>query len=348
MSLIATLKTDIITQLGETVMRDEWRVSRYGVLNSAVEMTKSVNSIVNDDIRKKAMESEGLDLKIPVIKKGDLTVKNVRSCQIGSYENESALVDVTWTTLVYDISMIPGQYKNNYISYLEDLRKKLKLVEEGFGREIETIIIAKLEAEKSGIYNSPLATAPYSVVGDTLQVPLALRPTFFNDLSVIMQGDDLYAVPYKVLGNTTLQSPVNHYINQGGGNAVNTNYQFGDYDFRFSNSLPVSAGKFTSGFVMPDGSIGLLTRVNEDARQEHKTTKGTEWSEEMIEGLGLNVGVMYLSDCADMSAVAGMSHLTATKVEKWQFSIDVAVITPYNSDPATIAGSIKKFDFAIA
>ena len=347
MSLVATLRTEIVANLGTTVMRDEWRVTRWGILNATKEMTESANSIVNANIKEKALKSEGIDLKIPVVKKGDLTVKNQRSCLIGSYENESEMVEVTWTTLVYDISMIPSQYKDNYVSYLEDFRLKLNLVEEGFGREIEQIIIAKLEAEKSGIYNSPLASNPYSVVGDTLQVPLAQRPTFFNDLSVIMQGDDLYSVPYKVLGTTTLQSPVNHYINQGGGNATNTQYQFGDYDFRFSNALPVSAGKFASGFVMPDGSIGLLTRINEDARKGHSTTKGTVWETDTIAGLGIEVGVMSYSECDDMSANAGLEHLTATKVEKWQFSVDVAVITPYNSDPLTKAGAIKKFDFDV-
>jgi hypothetical protein len=42
---------------------------------------------------------------------------------------------------------------------------------------------------------------------------------------------------------------------------------------------------------------------------------------------------------------AGLSHLEATMVEHWQMSYDYAIVVPYNSDLATKASAIRKFEF---
>jgi hypothetical protein len=54
----------------------------------------------------------------------------------------------------------------------------------------------------------------------------------------------------------------------------------------------------------------------------------------------------YSSDCADGSALqgGGQAHLSATHKESFQFSVDVATISAYNSDPVTRPGSIFKFE----
>ena len=53
--------------------------------------------------------------------------------------------------------------------------------------------------------------------------------------------------------------------------------------------------------------------------------------------INMPVGVFYQADCTDASAIqaAGMAGLTATKVESWQFSLDVCYMVAYNSNIAT-------------
>jgi len=106
-------------------------------------------------------------------------------------------------------------------------------------------------------------------------------------------------------------------------------------------------GVNATGYFMPDGSIGMLSRVAIDARMGHKATDGTEWSEERIPGLPFPVGVMYKSSCSDQKTLngSGLAHLEATMIEHWQFSYDYAILTPYNSDLAAKASAIRKFEF---
>lgn len=345
--LVETFLQDIRIAFPNNMDRDEWRFTRYGLLTAAKEQTVHPLSIINEDIRTQALESEGRSLGIPVMKKGSITVSNQRSCAVGDFENETAMVNVAWTTLTADISMMKAQYHKNQVSYLQDFNKKVLLLKNAFANAIENAIYSKLDTDKSSIYNSSLVGAglKYPLVANTLQVDAVEQETFFNDVDVIMNQDDFWSPEWLVLGSTPLMSSIRHYINQGAGNDENLNYQFGNHAFRFSNQLVDGAAVKSTGFIMPYGSIGLLTRINIDARMGNKASDGTAWEKVFLDVLGFEVGVMHKSTCSDKSALPGLSHLKATMLENFQFSLDFALLTPYNSDAATIAGGIKKFEF---
>lgn len=345
MSLINTYKLEIRAKIPNPVERDEWRFTRYGLLTSAKEMTASPNSIITTDLKEKAKVSEGRDLKIPVFKIGDVTVKSTRSCQIGGLENTTEMVTVNWVTLVADLSMKKAEYHKNDVSYLEDLNRKLMRIDNAFAKSVEQLIFTKLDTEKSPLYNSPIVGATYPIAGGALQVAPTDQEYFFNDLEAIMEGDDFYSMPFKVLGSTTLKPAVKHYGHQGQSNDENLLYQFDGYDFRFSNHVINGTGVKATGFAMTDGTLGIMTRINIDALMKNKAGDGTEWGTTFMDRLGYEVGYMYKSKCDDISSQAGLEHLTASMVENWQFSIDVAILTPYNSDPATKPSVIKKFEF---
>ena len=345
MSLINTYKMEIRAKIPNPLERDEWRFTRYGLLTAAKEMTESPNSIITTDLKQKAKESEGRDLKIPVYKIGDVTIKSTRSCNIQDLENTTEMVQVNWVTLVADISMKKAEYHKNEVSYLEDLNKKLLRIDNEFAKAVEQLIYAKLDTEKSIVYNSPLVGTTYPLTANTIQVSPSQQEYFFNDLEAIMEGDDFYSMPFKVLGSTTLKPAVKHWGHQGQSNDENLLYQFDGYDFRFSNHITIGSGKKATGFCMTDGSLGIMTRINVDAEMGNKASDGTEWGKTYMDRFGFEVGVMYKSKCDDLSGQQGLEHLTASMVEKWQFSIDVALLTPYNSDPNNLPGVIKKFEF---
>lgn len=345
--LLNTYLQDIRAMFPNPVENAEWRFTRYGMLEAVKEMTASPMSIITEDLKQKALQSEGRNLDIPVTNYGDVTVSNTRSCTIGDLNNTSELVSVTWVTLSADLSMYAAEHTKNEISYLQDLNKKIQRVDHAFCKAIEDLIYTRLDTEKSAVYNSPFvgAGAKYPLVANTLQVAAADQEYFFNDLEAIMNGDDFYSAPFKVLGNTTLMPAVKHYINQGGGNDENLNYQFANYDFRFSNHLVNGGGVKSTGFCLNDDSFGIISRINADAVLGHKAGDGTEWGTVVLPKLGMNVGTQYKSVCADLSANSGLEHLTSTMKENWQLSIDIAFVTQYNSDPVTKAGGIKKWEF---
>lgn len=349
MALLATYLQDIRAQYPSNNDRDQLRITRTGLLTSALDMTNSPSSIISPDLQEKAIASQGRNLDIPVMKKGTVTITNVRSCTISGGQSDSALVRVVWKTVVANILMVPGQYEKNQIKYDFDLAKKIREMVEAFKVEIETDLETALDANKSQVYNSAIVGGTYGFVGDAIQVLPTQLDFFFNDLAPINFADDFYNETIKVIGNHTVMPVVTKYINQGGGNSTNTNFQFSGMDFAFTNRI-VNGGlpnnPTATGYFMPDGSIALLTREDVDARMGHKAGT-TEWNIENLPELPFPVGVKYNSQCDDKSALeaSGLAHLTATKVEHWQVSFDYGIIVPYNPDLATEASSIRKFEF---
>lgn len=345
--LVATYLQDIRAKYPSQLDRDEKRVTQDGLLTAVLEMTKARNSIVTDDLRQKAEDSEGLNLDVPVLKKGAVTISNVRSCVITGGQSVSAMVRITWKTVSANIVLAPSTYKKNEVKYLADLENKIIEMVEAFKIEMEEDLDTAFNANKNQVYGSTIVGTTYTLTGSAIQVPVALQDFFFNDLEAINYADDYYQPRIKIVASHTVMSVVNKYINQGAGNNTNLSFQFAGKDFTFSNRITVGGGKTATGYFMPDGSIGLLTRVAIDSKMDATATDGTEWSEQRLPNLPFTVGLQYKSKCDDLSAIeaSGMGHLTASKLEMWQFSFDYAIVVPYNSDNTTKAGSIRKFDF---
>mgnify|MGYP000288904126 CR=1 FL=1 len=159
--------------------------------------------------------------------------------------------------------------------------------------------------------------------------------------------DDFYDEDVYVVSSPALMSNVRKYINQGGGNSENKSYQFNGKNFTFSNRI--SNTEQATGYFMPAGSMGLLTRVDTTARMRATAGDGTEWIEDMIPGLPFPVGIMFNSKCADKSVLSKVAdgNMKATLVHHWQISFDYAIVTPYQ-DPAkvgTVPTAIRKFIF---
>jgi len=347
MSLIATYLQDIRAMYPSSLDRDALRITQTGLLEGTIQMTNSPDSIVSDDLIAKAELSEGRNLDVPVMTKGAITITNARSCTITGAQSSSALVRIVWKTVVANILMVPSQYEKNQIGYLADLAKKMRETAEAFKIEIENDLDSALDTNKSQVYGSSLVTTKYTLAGSAIQVLPTQTDFFFNDLESINYSDDFYNPTIKVIASPTIMPTVQQYINQGAGNAVNTNYQFSGKDFTFSNRTTNGAGKLGTGYFMSDGSIGLLTRVAVDSRLGHKAGDGTEWLEETIPSMPFPIGIQYKSNCSDQSALeaSGLAHLTATLVEHYQLSFDYAIVVPYNTNLATQPSVIRKFEF---
>lgn len=347
MSLAKTYFQDIRVNAPSGNDRDELRITTTGLLSMVLDMTNSASSVVSPDLKQKALTSVGLNLDIPVMQKGSVTISNVRSCTIAGGQSESDLVRVVWKTIAADIMMVPSQYKKNQITYQADLAQKINEMVEAFAVEIEGDLDTALDANKTQVYGSTIVGTTYALTGGAIQVTKDDAEWFFNDLAPINFSDDFNSNTVRVVASPNLMSSVSRYVNQGSANNTNTSFQFAGKIFTFSNRITNDAGVIATGYFMPEGTIGLITRIDLDSQANAKATDGTEWFEEMLPGLPFPVGVQYKSKCDDKSAleVAGLAHLKATLVEHYQISFDFAIIVPYNSDNTTKAGAIRKFEF---
>lgn len=349
MSLAKTYLQNIRVAYPSNLDRDELRITQTGLLEAVISMTSSPDSIVSPDLIEKAKASQGIDIDIPVMKKGNVTIKNVRSCTISGGQSESDLITVVWKTIVADLLMVPSQYEKNQIKYLFDFNKKVGEIVEAFKVEMENDLDTAIDANKTLVYGSTIvgATGEYPLVANAIQVTKDQQDFFFNNLDSINFSDDFYNPTIKVVASPTIMPSISRFINQGDSNNTNTAFQFAGKDFTFSNRVSNGAGVIGTGYFMPNGSIGLITREDVDSRLGHKASDGTEWDVDTLPNFPFPVGIQYKSKCDDQSALetAGLGHLKATMVEHFQISLDYAIIVPYNSDSATKAGSIRKFEF---
>lgn len=348
MSLVNTRLQAIRSQYANTLDKYEDRLSTYGAWMKFVEDTQDPESIVDADILAKAGMSSGNTLEIPVIDGADVTITNARTCTIGNDESTSGLVTVTFATYQFGFTMIPGQYFNNEISYMADFERKIKRYGKKFAETLDTASITKLEADKTAIMGSPFigAGAKYgALAGDSVQVTSAQKQFFFNDLGVIMEGDD-FDGRYNVIGSTTLQSTVNQYLNQGTQNGTNSEFQFGQFDFGYSNrvSVDTAGGKESTLYCVPKGSLATMNRNAPDFINGETINEDNFFTTFQYPIVDLEMGLRYFKECADNNAVVGGSQpqLDASVKETFIFSTDVALITSYNRDAVNLAGSIHK------
>ena len=348
MSLVNTRLQAIRSQYANTLDKYEDRLSNYGAWMKFVEDTTDPDSIVDADVLAKAGISSGNTLEIPVIDGADVTITNARTCTIADDESTSGFVTVTFATYQFGFTMIPGQYNNNEISYMADFERKIRRYGKKFAETLDNAAITKLEADKTVVMDSPFigASGKYgALVGDAVDVSAAQKQFFFNDLGVIMEGDD-FEGRYNVIGSTTLQSTVNQYLNQGTQNDTNSQFQFGQFDFGYSNRVAVNTagGKESTLYCMPKGTLATMNRNAPDFLNGESINDENFFTTFQYPIVDLEMGLRYFKECADNEAVVGGSQpqLSASVKETFIFSTDVAFVTSYNRDTVTLPGAIHK------
>ena len=332
--------------------QDEHRKKEYGVYAAAKDATDDPTGIISSDLKQKAKENWGRSTKVPVIKRGTPTLKTKRTCNISGQESESDLVSLDYATIAYDIEMVPAQYEQNEIAYQQDFLRKITDVENAMANELDSRLVTIIEAAKSQVNNSGLVGAgkKYTLSGDAIQVPDADKTFYFSDLKSIMYSNDFTSGMYNNIMSPEVMSYINILIAQGAGNAANSQFQFNGYTNYVSRNVTNGVGDQGTMFTYEGGKLGVLTQNSFDARKGTSLSETNKWSTSYSDLLGFEYDVYQKFECDDVSGkiqggASSVAHLSQVEVQKWQVSFDVAFMTPYNSDPATYAGSICKTAF---
>lgn len=241
--------------------------------------------------------------------------------------------------------MTPQAHYKNQISYQQEFAQNWMNVQHSLAENIELQVIAAIDASKATTSQSSLVGAglKYPLVGDALQVSLADQEFFFNDAKSIFFADDFGMQTLQVLGDANLMPHVMQYVNQGGQNATNTQFQFNGFQFRYSNSVTTTTATSARStfYMMPQNSISMIGRTAQ-LYQAGYTSGSEEYSTIFSPILGTDLMVRFDSECADVSPTTGFGLDTASVIEKTQFQYDLAFIVP--NDASTNSGT-KKVDF---
>lgn len=312
----------------------EHRLANYGALEA---FKADTSNLINASLLSEMKKAQGQTTTYPVIKTKDYTITTTRSCTKIENYNTSANVTVTFTTMRAGFHMVPSQYQYNQIGYMDDFKKKMDDMQKSMLASLDGTAYTTINAAISAVNNAD--GNPYPVVANTMVVPNADKEEFFNEAWAIMNQNNIFG-DINVLASPRTNALIKHLGAQGVGNSTNYAYQFAGMDFKYSRNVSVATGYRDTIFLYPKGSLGFITWIDPDSRQNQQSYN-VKWSTEYLPLLGFDVGLMYQDGCADNSTEVGNGY-EASKYEAFTFSFDYAWVTAYNSDSTTYPGVIFK------
>jgi hypothetical protein len=320
------------------------RPLEYGALDFFIEQTRAQNSIISPNLRDRAFASIGNTVQVPVINyDGDVTVSNTRSCVISDDENTSALYTVVWKTFAVGFTMVPTLYMNNEIDYQHDFQRKMEKVCRALATALDQDAIAALSAQKTQVYKDQLQ---YTVTSNVIQVPTQMATEILGDLNPMMRANS-YPRMLHLIGNAGIDSLIRKLAQHGVYNDVNKRMEYDNKVLHYSTQLANESQKIGTLYAVEEGNVGILTRVDREALRRARSNFH-EWDVVRLPFIDLPVGSHYYTAVGDQSAIAGAASadMTCNVKEYFGFSVDVAFIIAYNSDPTTVANPIMKAQIA--
>lgn len=324
--------------------RNMTRPCEYGALDFFIEQTDAPNSILSPNLRERAFRSIGNTVQIPVINyDADVTVSNTRSCVIADNENTSALYTLVWNTYAIGFTMVPAAYMNNEISYEHDFTRKMEKVCRALANELDQAAVTALDAGKTQVLKDDLN---YTFTSNVINVPNQMATEILGDINPMMRAN-CYPERIHIVGNAGVDSLVRKLAQHGVYNDVNKRMEYDNKVLHYTNNVTNESGQNGTFFAVADGNVGVLTRVDREALRGTRANFH-EWDVVRLPLIDLPVGSHYYTAVGDQSAIAGdaTADLTCGVKEYFGFSVDVAFLVAYNSDPSTIANPIIKAQIA--
>ena len=243
--------------------------------------------------------------------------------------------------------MYPQQHFNNDVTYQQDFNKKFEAMIVKMMSTLEGLAVTQLDAQKTQVIGD--VTGGHTFAGNVVsETAASLKDSYIlSDLDPMMMSNDYYGMTMDVIGNPGFHSIMRRMEGFGDMNQEDKTLQFMNKTMHFTNGISNAAGKKATGFAVADGQLGIVTRVEPDSLASTRLADGHEWGTVLVPGLDLTFGTYYYENAVDASGLhAGTTGLTRTYEQAFDFAIDIAFLTPYNSDATTIPTPIIKFDIA--
>jgi hypothetical protein len=317
----------------------ENRLSNYGALETFIKDTPNLLPGAAEFAGQR--KTEDRTVSYAVMARTTLASGTARTCTASTDQGTSAYVTPSWSTYYNEFMTVPAEHANNYISYQRNFNHLATSLERDALSDLDTAAISHLNTNKSQVNASD--GNPYTVTSNVMIVPSANIDEVFNELQAILKANSLPADSINVIGSVRTSALVNKYINQGVANSTNYQYQFGPYNFAYSNQITAPTGYRDTIYAAPSGSLGFLNWVGPDFKA-NRSNGDKSWTTEMMPRLGFDVELLYQNGCTDKSAI--WSGGEASYYESWGFSFDYSFVSSYNSAPTTYAGVIYRADLS--
>lgn len=333
---------------------DRWetRITQMGAFSLMRNDGNSPGSIVTPELIQRAREAVGNTLETPVIDfDASIAIGNVANVVIADSENNSAMHTISFTRYAWGFTQVPSAFSNNELSIQRDFDAKMNKYLSAAANVIETASVTALSTAKTQILADDLGQ--FTLTNDVAVNAAANAENLTGDLGPLLAGNDFPDIFTRVVGNQSYRSHMNKtVVNHGEFNTTNETYQTADKEFYFSNKITNAAGQSATGFIVVPGSTGIIPRFEREAMMAlsmpggvNRARTGHEWSVVEMPLLGIPVGTFYYESVGDQNNIVGAATADLTRGIKQHFGwcVDLAFITPYNSDRSAVASPIIQF-----
>lgn len=324
--------------------KNSTRAGQYGALDFFVQQTKSPTSIIPADVVERVKSSIGNIVQIPVIDNDfTVTITHTRSCVVQDLENTSQHYDVAFITFATGFTMVPAAYMNNEISYEHDWRRKIEKISRALANDLDAVAVASLEANKTLVLNEALS---HTFAAGVVDVAATEWNNAIGDVNS-MQNSNNFGGLQHIIGNFGTEGIVRRLSQYATYNEVNKSITYEDKVLHYTSNILNDTGKRATFFAVEDGNVAMLTRYDRETVRGTKSN-GHEWSLVELPYIGVPVGAHYYTSVGNQSDIAGAAtaDLACAIKEHFGFSLDVAFVVAYNSDPARIPSPILKVEVA--
>nr|DAI13734.1 MAG TPA: major capsid protein [Caudoviricetes sp.] len=343
MSLVLTRIQNI--RANSNLDKFEYRPSRYGALNAFMVQSEDPTGILTEELKQKARTSIGNTLETPVIDyDADITIGNTRTLTIADSENTSNMVQITFATYAWGFTIAPAMYMNNEIGIQKDFETKMMKYIYKFAQKLDEVALTALATNKTKVLKNKLL---YDFSTNAVNAKWSERENVFGDLEIMMGANDFFGQLH-IIGDPGVESIMHKLEQHGLYNDVNKQNEFGNKIVHLTNNLAATLGKYAQGYAVNAGSLGMLTRFERDCLLGTVSGDGHEWGIATLPLLNMPVGTYFYDSVGDYHAIAGAAteDMVRTRKEHYGFAVDVAFLTSYNSDNATLPSPILAFNIS--
>lgn len=300
-------------------------------LGTVEAFDKYTNLLVQENQIKSLRASARRPVEIAVLTNQTGTIKTERSLTITPDTTVSAKVPFTWDTFGFDVGVTEAVNADNYISAEEDLADQIYQRMRDLLKELDAQGAAFLEAGKW----SSLPTT--SLMGISGGAYTTTTDKIFINAPAVMRNLELQG-PYHALSNVEALANRTNISTFGQYNQQNLEKLMGGYEWGYSKNLEPGEGNQEVYYMVPTGSLGLMSWVEYDCRAGRGSydagykydTMTMEFTSLSGYNFSVEMGFLYIGEGKNMSAT--LPGLERAYTEAWSFFVDVSFVKAYSSE----------------
>lgn len=264
---------------------------------------------------------------------------SARSCSPTAAFGDSSSATITWSTIGFTVYESAKLFQNNYYTAQQAFANDLYGGMLDAHEQLETEIVAYLEANKTGVNNGSAWMGTWDSGDDIFDVAVGDKTRYYNYMQTVMR-ENKYRGELDAVQNVAAGAVMMEQLAQGAGNSANQAYQYGNINFYESNYVTTASDYLINSYVFNPYSVALLDWIP-PLNVAGKISGENEWTTMGdIFGLPITWSVFKKSGCDSSYSLGGEVQDLMTV---WEITCDFG----YVKAPITVSTETPIYKFGL-